>query len=140
MRAGGKLAGVVNASFRGGIPAVAVPEHLSSKGRTIAGVLSSSDAQIDGSTVNKVCSECDDDWEFPQVEEAMPRLVFGGPPSLQEAKDATSQLRTALDEYVLSVFLFRICKSLNHIFFFYTQLHRSFHHKIEWLMSTRNSL
>ncbi|KAL1823405.1 hypothetical protein ACET3Z_010183 [Daucus carota] len=102
MRAGGKLAGVVNASFRGGIPAVAVPEHLSSKARPIAGVLSSSDAQIDASTVNKVCSECDDDWEFPQVEEAMPRLVFGGPPSLQEAQDATSQLRTALDEAYLS--------------------------------------
>lgn len=76
MRAAGKLAGVVNGSFQGGIRAVPLPEHLSSgasMARPITGV-----AAI----------------------EQMPRLVFGGAPTLQEAKDATFQLRTALDEYV----------------------------------------
>lgn len=106
MRAAGKLAGVVNGSFRGGIPAVPLPEHLSTKARPIAGVFS--DAPIDissscSSTVNKDC----DDWEFAEgevisdvEEDAIGRVVFGGAPTLQEAKDATLELKTALDQYV----------------------------------------
>lgn len=110
MRAAGKLAGVVNSSFRGGIPAVPLPEHLSTKARPIAGVLS--DAPIDissscSSTVNKSCLESDD-WEFAEgevmsdVDEPVARVVFGGAPTLQEAKDATLELRTALDQAFLS--------------------------------------
>uniref|UniRef100_A0A2P2K2S6 Uncharacterized protein LOC105142358 isoform X3 n=1 Tax=Rhizophora mucronata TaxID=61149 RepID=A0A2P2K2S6_RHIMU len=39
--------------------------------------------------------------EFAGVEEErmVPRLVFGGAPSLQEAKDATNELKDALDKY-----------------------------------------
>lgn len=116
MRAAGKLAGVVNSSFRGGIPAVPLPEHLSTKARPIAGALS--DAPIDissscSSTVNKSCLESDD-WEFAEgevmsdVDEPVARVVFGGAPTLQEAKDATLELRTALDQYVspLPLFIF----------------------------------
>lgn len=109
MRAAGKLAGVVNGSFRGGIPAVPLPEHLSTKARPIAGALS--DAPIDisscSSTVSKGCLESDD-WEFAEgevmsdVEEPIGRVVFGGAPTLQEARDATLELKSALDQYVLS--------------------------------------
>lgn len=51
-----------------------------------------------------------DDWEFASVEEEinigtgepLPRVVFGGVPTLQEAKEATSELKDALDQLYLS--------------------------------------
>lgn len=48
-----------------------------------------------------------DDWEFAGEEELvmsagepMPRIVFAGVPTLEEAKQATSELKDALDKYV----------------------------------------
>lgn len=45
-----------------------------------------------------------DHWEFAGGEEEMigdpmPRLVFGGVPTIEEAREATSQLKDALDKY-----------------------------------------
>lgn len=49
-----------------------------------------------------------DDWEFADGDdfgfsagagEPMARLVFGGAPTLQEAKDATTELKDAIDKY-----------------------------------------
>uniref|UniRef100_A0A1J3EFF2 Uncharacterized protein n=1 Tax=Noccaea caerulescens TaxID=107243 RepID=A0A1J3EFF2_NOCCA len=37
-----------------------------------------------------------DDWEFPEVE-SIPRVVFSKPPSLQEAKEATEDLKEAIN-------------------------------------------
>ncbi|XP_057465565.1 uncharacterized protein LOC130755208 [Actinidia eriantha] len=59
--------------------------------------------------VQRPCWELDD-WEFAgadeemivQPREPMPRLVFGGAPTLQEAKDATSELKDALGKVYLS--------------------------------------
>lgn len=105
MRVAGKIAGVVNGSFRGGFPAF--PENITSgtfkanTARPITGVISSDAAS---STVNKpliefedreVTSSCD-------VGQPLPRVVFGGVPTLEEAQDATFQLRTALDQAYLS--------------------------------------
>lgn len=49
-----------------------------------------------------------DDWEFAGFEEEvtvgagepLSRVVFGGVPSLQEAKEATAELKDALDQYI----------------------------------------
>lgn len=109
MRVAGKIAGVVNGSFRGGFPAF--PENITSAAfkantaRPITGVISSSDTQYDAasSTGNKPFIEFED-WEVTEEVasdcEPLPRVVFGGAPTLEEAQDATFQLRTALDQYV----------------------------------------
>lgn len=55
--------------------------------------------------VQRPCLEMDE-WVFPDAEEAvgdrMPRVVFGGLPTLQEAKEATSELSAALEKTYLS--------------------------------------
>ncbi|KAL2483658.1 hypothetical protein Fot_45102 [Forsythia ovata] len=59
--------------------------------------------------VQKPCWELDD-WEFAGREDdlmvspgdPMPRVVFGGPPTLQEAKEATSELTEAVEKAYLS--------------------------------------
>ncbi|KAL1206527.1 hypothetical protein V5N11_027098 [Cardamine amara subsp. amara] len=44
-----------------------------------------------------------DDWEFAGVdEEPIPRVVFSKPPSLQEAKEATGDLKDVIDSVYLS--------------------------------------
>jgi hypothetical protein len=51
-----------------------------------------------------------------EAREQMPRLVFGVVPSFQEAKDATAELKDALDEYnfeqnlLLFAFLINNCQ------------------------------
>lgn len=121
MRVAGKIAGVVNGSFRGGFPAF--PGNITSAAlkantaRPITGVISTSDTQYDvaSSTVNKPFIEFED-WEVTEgvasscdVGEALPRVVFGGAPTLEEARDATFQLRTALDQYVLLYYISLCC-------------------------------
>lgn len=65
--------------------------------------LKSSQSQAD---VQRPCSELDD-WEFAggeedllvSADEPVPRVVFGGLPTLQEAKEATSELTVAVEKY-----------------------------------------
>ena len=62
----------------------------------------------DVSPMQKVVAEFDD-WEMAgeevemmvSVGEPLPRVVFGGAPSLQEATEATSDLKHALEKYVI---------------------------------------
>ncbi|KAK1405679.1 Serine-rich adhesin for platelets like [Heracleum sosnowskyi] len=99
MRVAGKIAGFVNGSFRGGF--LAFPKNITSgtfkanTARPITGVISSDAAS---STVKKPLIEFED-WD---VDQPLPRLVFDGVPTLEEAQDATFQLRTALDQVYLS--------------------------------------
>ncbi|KAK9049439.1 hypothetical protein SSX86_031593 [Deinandra increscens subsp. villosa] len=112
MRAAAKVAGlgVMNGTLRGGEnPVVTAARHAT---RFVASVVSSTSEDlkltIAGSNCNKNSSvekPCDDDWEFAGGEdelfmeagEPMPRIVFGGAPTIQEAKQATSDLNYALE-------------------------------------------
>ncbi|KAG5546356.1 hypothetical protein RHGRI_018513 [Rhododendron griersonianum] len=67
--------------------------------------------------VHRPCWELDN-WEFADGEqevigrtgEPIPRLVFGGVPTIEEAREATGQLKDALGKY--NFFLSRTCDSL----------------------------
>lgn len=113
MKAAAKAAGigVVNGGFRG-IPsensvlsaARQIPAMFSSSVEANGGDLS----VLNGEKIEAVrpCSELDD-WEFTgggvKAVGEMPRVVFGdAPPTMQEAMDATSDLREALDMACLS--------------------------------------
>ncbi|KAL3503360.1 hypothetical protein ACH5RR_037809 [Cinchona calisaya] len=117
MRAAAKVAGlgVFNGGFRG-----ILPDHpVSAAARRIArpvttGVASSEDLKeaavaIGVSPAQKPCLEIDD-WELAGGEEDLfvssgastPRLVFGGAPTLEEANEATSELKDALEKAYLS--------------------------------------
>ncbi|KAI3509942.1 hypothetical protein L1887_25467 [Cichorium endivia] len=114
MRAAAKAAtmGVFNGGLRGGESIVSAARQAS---RSVASVVSSSDdvklaiANNDGKA-NSSVEKPYDDWEFAGVEdelfmdarEPMPRLVFGGAPTIQEAKQATSDLNDALEKTYLS--------------------------------------
>ncbi|XP_071725843.1 uncharacterized protein [Rutidosis leptorrhynchoides] len=118
MRAAAKAAGigVLNGGFRGSEnPVVSAARQAS---RSIAAsVVSSSSLSSDNSKLminnNDLKSSSSiekpiDDWEFAEDElfmeagEPMPRLVFGGAPTIQEAKQATSDLNFALEKTYLS--------------------------------------
>ncbi|CAN1239439.1 hypothetical protein LINGRAPRIM_LOCUS2360 [Linum grandiflorum] len=113
MRTAAKVAGfgVVNAGFRGavsGLPPAA--EHsVRNASRPVSAVISSSSspASSGAGAVQRPVWELDQ-WEFAggEEEELMllesaepkPRLVFGPPPTHQEAKEATSDLKEALEK------------------------------------------
>ncbi|VFQ91821.1 unnamed protein product [Cuscuta campestris] len=57
---------------------------------------------VDGAAVQNPCSDFDE-WEFPEVEDGPPpRVIFAGAPTLQEAKEATSDLKEAIENMFLS--------------------------------------
>ncbi|KAE8733592.1 MRNA capping enzyme family protein isoform 1 [Hibiscus syriacus] len=126
MRAAAKVAGagIVNTGLRGGVQVapssaeysvmrVAASRSVSS-GISVSGggVYSASDLTA---SVNQMASwEMVDDWEFAGgIEEEVPtaisgggksiaRVLFGGVPTLEEAKEATTDLKDALDKAYLS--------------------------------------
>uniref|UniRef100_A0A5B6YXP2 Uncharacterized protein n=1 Tax=Davidia involucrata TaxID=16924 RepID=A0A5B6YXP2_DAVIN len=126
MRAAAKVAGigVVSGGLRG-VPAVSPAEHPFSaaarKATRPVSVFASSTEDVNSNvliasqnnsidaTVQRPSWEIND-WEFAGGEEdlfiesgePMPRLVFGGLPTLQEAKDATSELKDVLEKVYLS--------------------------------------
>ncbi|XVE50464.1 hypothetical protein DITRI_Ditri01bG0164300 [Diplodiscus trichospermus] len=131
MRAAGKVAGfgIVNTTLRGGVQVtppsaeysvmrVVAPRSASSAINVSSGGVSSV-AETTVSDNQKVSWEMVNDWEFAGgVEEEvalegstsvfggrepMAQVLFGGVPSLEETKEATSDLKDALDKvYLLS--------------------------------------
>lgn len=123
MRAAAKVAGlgIVNTGLRGG-PHVVAPssaEHSVMRvaaSRSASSSISVSSGGVDKTTAsfnNKASWEMVDDWEFAGgVEEEvggvgstaggggepMGRVLFGGVPSLEEAQEATTDLKDALDK------------------------------------------
>ncbi|CAL5402877.1 unnamed protein product [Camellia sinensis] len=125
MKAAAKVAGitVVNGGLRG-VPSVSPVEHQVASAthrasRPVSSIVASTEevnrsvltaAQnnpIDAAS-QRPCWELDD-WEFADgvaetivnSGEPMPRLVFGGVPTLEEAKEATSELKEALDKWYI---------------------------------------
>lgn len=112
MRAAAKVAGisVANAGIRGGISGVPAPAEQSVRNasRPVSAIISKAyGGDLPAAAVQRPAWELDD-WEFAGVEEEemvvdsaepVTRVVFGGaPPSFQEAKAATGELKDALQK------------------------------------------
>ncbi|XVF04030.1 hypothetical protein REPUB_Repub05bG0045600 [Reevesia pubescens] len=128
MRAAAKVAGfgIVNAGLRGGFQVIpSSAEHsvmrVATSSRSASSAISvssggsvSSVADVAASNNHKVPWEMVDNWEFaggvelevaPAVSgggEPMARVLFDGAPTLEEAKEATNDLRDALEKVYLS--------------------------------------
>ena len=122
MRAAAKVAGISVVNSRlSGVPALSPAEYPASVAhkvtRSASAIVSLSDemsrsvctASHDSPTdppPQRLCWELDD-WEFTGGEEEvmvcsgdpMRRVVFGGVPTLEEATEATSELKDALEKY-----------------------------------------
>lgn len=105
MRAAAKMAGIGAAG--GGIFGITADHYaaarMAASARAVVGPSEEMKLVAKNSEAGsqKECLEADE-WVFPDAEEAvgdrMPRLVFGGVPTLQEAKEATSELSAALEK------------------------------------------
>ncbi|KAB1995538.1 hypothetical protein ES319_D13G168000v1 [Gossypium barbadense] len=126
MRAAAKVAGagIVNTGLRGGVQVAPSSAEYSvmcvaasgsaSSGISVSGGGVSSVADMTASPNQMMSWEMVDDWEFAGgVEEEvptaisgggepMPRVLFGVAPTLEEAKEAASDLKDALDKAYLS--------------------------------------
>ncbi|KAJ0733782.1 hypothetical protein HanPI659440_Chr11g0412311 [Helianthus annuus] len=120
MRAAAKVAGisVLNGSLRGGeSPVVSAARQAKRSVASVVSSCSSDDLKLsvgcnnDCNNNKSLLAEkaCDEDWEFACVEdelfmeagEPVPRVVFGGAPTVQEARQATSDLNYALEKTYL---------------------------------------
>ncbi|GKA41638.1 hypothetical protein Tco_0734298 [Tanacetum coccineum] len=111
MRAAAKVAGmgVLNTGLRGSEhPVAAAARHVT---RTVASASDDLRLTLGGGVndhvVEKVVGYNDDEWDFADVvddvfvgDHQLSRLVFGGAPSMQEAKDAACDLNHALEMYI----------------------------------------
>lgn len=123
MRAAAKVAGtsILNGGLRGIVPDHPVSAAARKVARPVSVFTSSSSSSsstdtlktsaassggIDQGAVKVACWDIDE-WEFAGGEEdllavsseELPRLVFGGTPSIEEAKEATSELKDVLEKY-----------------------------------------
>ncbi|KAI3986549.1 hypothetical protein MKX01_014087 [Papaver californicum] len=111
IRAATKVAGLgVNRGFRGALQeksttTVIAAKKKCSKKLTLLSLLSSENGNLKSACAIESPSWRIDDWEFTDGEEEvllsesspMPRVIFGGVPTLEEAEEATSELKDALD-------------------------------------------
>ncbi|KAL4340728.1 hypothetical protein GQ457_08G007140 [Hibiscus cannabinus] len=122
MRAAAKVAGagIVNTGLRGGVQAApssaeySVMRGAASSGISVSGGGVSSASDMNASANQTASWVMVDDWEFAGgIEEEVPaaisgggmpmaRVLFGGVPTLEEAKEATTELKDALDKAYLS--------------------------------------
>ncbi|RID74265.1 hypothetical protein BRARA_B01372 [Brassica rapa] len=97
--------GVAKGGFRGGlgVPAAAANDQFNVRNTSVSKPASASlssaihpSAEADAMVMQRTSWE--DDWEFAEVETTtIPRVVFSKPPSLQEAKEATDDLKDAIN-------------------------------------------
>ncbi|GLT83458.1 hypothetical protein SLE2022_017460 [Rubroshorea leprosula] len=112
MRAAAKVAGigVLNHGLRGGIQVAQPAEQSLIRGakRPVSAIAASQgEVSADVAPVHKVSSDIVDDWDCVEEEvvvvgEPIGRLVFGGVPTLEEAKEATNDLKDALESFLSS--------------------------------------
>ncbi|PON55783.1 hypothetical protein PanWU01x14_185920 [Parasponia andersonii] len=113
--AGGIGAGVVHGGLRGATAVPPVEQSVRKPSMPVSAILTSSSLQTakatgaDGVAIQRPVWDMDD-WEFAGGEdelvmaagEPLPRVVFAGVPSFNEAKEATIELKDALDKVYLS--------------------------------------
>ncbi|KAM7267414.1 hypothetical protein ACFE04_009580 [Oxalis oulophora] len=111
IRAAAKVAtsGVINSGLRGAVHPVPPAEHaVRNASRPFTAMVSSTD--VVPAAVERNSVEMVDDWDFVSDVEGgsqskaaqMPRVVFGPPPTLDETKSATSDLKEAIEQVYLS--------------------------------------
>ncbi|MCH94645.1 hypothetical protein A2U01_0033491 [Trifolium medium] len=109
MRTAAKLAGigVARSGFRGPPASYAVEHSVrnSSRASSPTRVLSQGAKTTDVKPLHTSVSEDLNDWEFADEGdlfmsggEPTPRVVFGDVPTFQEAKEATAELKDAIDQ------------------------------------------
>lgn len=111
MRTAAKVAGigVLNGGLRGMPTTPAAEQSVRSATRPVSAIMSSSAAAApktaSASADVSPMPVAWDDWEFADGEltiasgEPMSRVVFGGVPTFQEAMEATTELKDAIDMY-----------------------------------------
>ncbi|XP_042039385.1 uncharacterized protein LOC121785097 isoform X2 [Salvia splendens] len=106
MRAAAKMAGITAAS--GGMLSITAEHYSATRKSASARPLAPASEEmklVANNSEARPCLELDD-WVFPDAQEAgghrMPRVVFSGAPTLNEAEEATSELSAALEKIYLS--------------------------------------
>lgn len=127
VRAAAKMAGTgaVNAGVRGSSTVPQLGQLLRGASRPASVFVGSSSpvqptkattAGADVEVVQKATWEIDD-WEFANFEDELamdaagpkPRIVFGAVPSFEEAKEATAEVKEALDKYAVNFYSLNFC-------------------------------
>lgn len=136
MRTAAKVAGigVASAGLRN-LTAASPAEHaVRQASRPVSAALSSTslrESKVSDIPPPHTAASWDmDDWDFAGDEELvmnagepMPRMVFDAVPSFQEAKEATTELKDAIDKYIFSLasmdfMISRICFCFFFLFVF----------------------
>lgn len=114
VRAATKVAGigVLNGGIRGVTAMPPAEQSVRNASRPVSAILSASSSEgVKAGSVDASAAHVPavwDDWDFAEEElvmaseEPKPRIVFGSVPSLQEAKEATTELKDALEKVYLS--------------------------------------
>lgn len=93
--------GVAKGGFKGGlgIPAAANDQFNVRNTAVSASLSSASHPSVEADAMVMQSASWEEDWEFAEVETTttIPRVVFSKPPSLQEAKEATDDLKDAIN-------------------------------------------
>jgi hypothetical protein len=101
--------GVMNGGVRGVTAMPPAEQSVRNASSPVSAILSASSSEgvkagfVDASAAH--VSAVWDDWDFAEEEllmaseEPKPRIVFGGVPSIQEAKEATTELKDAVEKY-----------------------------------------
>ena len=138
IRAAAAGIGVVSRGLRGMRAVPPAEQSVSNASRPVSAILTSSTSAPNSGSGDVAPAQqmpvpaAWDDWDFADGEEGlvmeagepMPRLVFGGVPSFQEAKDATVELKDALDMYNFdqNLLLFAFCILINNCQCYYSDL------------------
>ena len=102
MRSAAKIAGigVSKAALRPSALPTEQTVRNASRPTAVSGVSSQSAKSAEVAPLHTAAAW--DDWDFAEDGElVVPRMVFGSVPTLDEAKEATAELKDAIDQYIV---------------------------------------
>lgn len=123
--------GLINSSLRSGVVSeapISVTTRAVSRPISAIAVKSSDSVAIDTPSHETHCLGAIDDWEFAEIVEEIkipaadpiPKNVFDAPPTIEEAKTATGELKDALEKYdylQINSFVFHLLQFLRLFYF-----------------------